>query len=101
MVEVLELVVVSPDRYNTLMNTNKTVEIYSTATCHFCHMAKEFFQAQGINFTDHNVGTDTTKRAEMVELSGQMGVPVIVIDKKDVVIGFNQKALSRLLETPA
>ena len=79
------------------MNTNKTVEIYSTATCHFCQMAKEFFKEQGVNFTEYNVGTDTAKRAEMVEITGQMGVPVIVIDKKDVVIGFNQKALNQLL----
>ena len=75
----------------------KTIEIYSTQTCHFCHMAKDFFTAQGIQFTDYNVGSDTAKRAEMVEITGQMGVPVIVVDKKDVVIGFNQKALTELL----
>lgn len=76
---------------------SKQVEIYSTATCHFCHMAKEFFKENGIEFTDYNVGIDTEKRAEMLEKSGQMGVPVIVIDQKDVVIGFNQKALAELL----
>lgn len=79
----------------------KKVEIYSTETCHFCHMAKEFFKENGIAFTDYNVGTDTAKRAEMLEKSGQMGVPVIVIDNKDLVIGFDKKALSRLLEIPA
>lgn len=79
------------------MTTNKTVEIYSTPTCHFCHMAKDFFNTHGIKFVDHNVGTNTEKRAEMVEMTGQMGVPVIVIDKQDVVIGFNQKALAELL----
>ncbi len=79
------------------MNT-KTVEIYSTASCHFCHMAKDFFNNHKVAFTDYNVGTDVEKRNEMVELTGQMGVPVIVIDKKDVVIGFNQKALSQLLD---
>ncbi len=81
--------------------TQKKVEIYSTATCHFCHMAKEFFTAHGIDFTDYNVGTDPGKRAEMVEITGQMGVPVIVIDGKDAVIGFDQKALTKLLEIPA
>jgi glutaredoxin 3 len=80
---------------------NKKVEIYSTSTCHFCHMAKEFFKANGVEFTDYNVGLDTAKRAEMVEMTGQMGVPVIVIDEKDVVIGYNQKALSELLGIPA
>jgi len=75
----------------------KKVEIYTTASCHFCHLAKEFFTANNIPFTDYNVGTDTTKRAEMVEKSGQMGVPVIIIDDQDVVIGFDQKTLTKLL----
>jgi glutaredoxin 3 len=75
----------------------KKVEIYSTANCHFCHMAKEYFKANNVEFSDYNVGTDTEKRNEMLELSGQMGVPVIVIDKKDLVIGFNQKVLAGIL----
>ena len=76
---------------------NKKVEIYSTESCHFCHMAKEFFDANGVEYTDYNVGADTEKRREMVEMSGQMGVPVIVIDDKDLVIGFDQKKVSELL----
>jgi len=79
----------------------KKVEIYSTENCHFCHMAKEYFKSHNVEFTDYNVGTDTEKRAEMLDLSGQMGVPVIVIDNKDLVIGFNQKTLADLLELPA
>ncbi len=75
----------------------KKVEIYSTESCHFCRMAKEFFAANNISFTDYNVGTDTTKRAEMIGKSGQMGVPVIVVDDKDVVVGFDQNALAKLL----
>lgn len=73
------------------------VEIYSTETCHFCHMAKDFFSAHNIPFTDYNVGVDTAKRAEAVQKSGQMGVPVIVVDGKDVVVGFDQDRLSSLL----
>jgi glutaredoxin 3 len=80
---------------------NKKVEIFSTASCHFCHMAKEFFTEHNVPFTDYNVGVDTVKRTEMLEKSGQMGVPVIIIDDRDVVIGFDKKALSRLLEIPA
>lgn len=81
------------------MDTNeaKKVEIYSTENCHFCHMAKDFFKANGISFTDYNVGTDPEKRSEMLVKSGQMGVPVIVIDNKDVVIGFNENRLRDLL----
>ena len=79
----------------------KTVEIYSTATCHFCQMAKEFFKTNNIQYTDYNVGLDTEKRQEMLEISGQLGVPVMVIDKKDAVIGFDEKKLRELLELPA
>ena len=79
----------------------KKVEIYSTESCHFCHMAKEFFVANNILFTDYNVSTDTTKRREMIDKSGQMGVPVIVIDNKDVVIGFDRNTLTKLLGIPS
>lgn len=75
----------------------KKVEIYSTETCHFCHMAKEFFKAHNVPFIDYNVGTDTAKRAEMVDKSGQMGVPVIIIDDKDLIVGFDQAHISKLL----
>ena len=77
------------------------VEIYSTESCHFCHLTKEFLTEHEIPFTDYNVGTDTVKRGEMVEKSGQLGVPVIVIDDKDVIIGFNKDTLSKLLGIPA
>jgi glutaredoxin-like YruB-family protein len=77
--------------------TNKKVEIYSTESCHFCHATKEFFKDNGIVFTDYNVGTDTTKRQEMIDKSGQMGVPVVIIDGKDVVVGFDKNKLSELL----
>lgn len=84
--------------YNSLMTTAKKVEIYSTPNCHFCHMAKDYFREKGVEFTDHNVASDTAKRAEMLDISGQMGVPVIVIDQKDLVIGFNKPVLAKLLE---
>lgn len=76
----------------------KKVEIYSTESCHFCHMAKEFFAANNIPFTNYNVGTGLDKRKEMVEKSGQLGVPVIVIDGKDVIVGFDQSRISKLLD---
>jgi glutaredoxin 3 len=79
----------------------KKIEIYSTPSCHFCHMAKEFFTAHNVPFSDYNVASDTQKRSEMLEISGQMGVPVIVIDNQDVVIGFDQDRLTSLLEIAA
>lgn len=74
----------------------KNVTIYSTPTCHFCHMAKEFFKKNNIAFTDYDVFSDKEKRAEMIEKSGQMGVPVIFVDDK-MAIGFNESELKQLL----
>ncbi len=74
----------------------KTVTIYSTPTCHFCHMAKDYFTENNVTFTDINVAADPEKRAEMIEMTGQMGVPVIRIDN-DVVVGFNKPLVANLL----
>lgn len=78
----------------------KKVEIYSTPNCHFCHMAKEFFDANNVDYNDYNVASDTDKRSEMVDKSGQMGVPVIVIDERDVVVGFDKEKLAELIGIP-
>ncbi len=72
------------------------VIVYSTPTCHFCHMAKDFFAENGVSFEDFNVSTDLEKRKEMVDKSGQMGVPVIVIEDK-VIVGFNKPKIMELL----
>ena len=74
----------------------KKVEIYSTPTCHFCHMAKDWFKANNVKFVDHDVHADLERRKEVVEMTGQMGVPVIKIGN-DIVIGFNQPKLEELL----
>ncbi len=74
----------------------KKVSIYTTVSCHFCHMAKEFFKEKGVEFEEYNVGTDAARRSEMVEITGQMGVPVIRIDN-DVIIGFNKPKVVELL----
>jgi glutaredoxin 3 len=75
---------------------DKTVTIYSTPVCHFCHMAKDFFAENNIAFTEHDVASDLDKRAEMVDMTGQMGVPVIRIGD-DVVIGFDEGKVKELL----
>ena len=74
----------------------KTVSIYSTPTCHFCHAAKDFFTEHGVAFSDYNVATDLEKRKEMIQKSGQMGVPVIYIGD-DLVVGFDEAKLRELL----
>ena len=74
----------------------RKVTIYSTPTCHYCGMAKEYFKANGVSYEEFNVASDSDKRKEMMEKSGQLGVPVILIDN-DVVVGFNRPRLARLL----
>lgn len=75
---------------------DKTVTIYSTPVCHFCHAAKDFFAENNIKYTEHDVAADAEKRQEMIEMTNQMGVPVIRIED-DVVIGFDEGKLKELL----
>lgn len=73
------------------------VTIYSTPVCHFCNAAKDFFKENDIKYVEHDVAADAEKRQEMVDMTGQMGVPVIRIGD-DVVIGFDEPKLKELLE---
>jgi glutaredoxin len=59
-------------------------------------MAKEFFTANHISFETVDVAADPVRRNEMIEKSGQMGVPVIFVDDQ-MVIGYNKRVLSNLL----
>ena len=74
----------------------KKVIIYSTPSCHFCHMAKDFFKEKGVVYEEFDVAANQEKRAEMVDMTGQMGVPVIRIGD-DVIIGFNKPKIVELL----
>jgi glutaredoxin-like YruB-family protein len=76
------------------------VTIYSTPTCGFCTMAKDFLQEKGVDYTEIDVSVDQQKAQEMVEKTGQMGVPVIIINKdgqEEVLVGFDQVQLTNLL----
>lgn len=79
----------------------KRVAIYTTPTCSYCKMTKVFFQEKGIAYEEYNVAADAARRNEMIEKSGQMGVPVIEITNEDgaaeYIIGFNKRELSRSL----
>ena len=72
------------------------VKIYSTSTCPFCILAKSFFNKSGIPFQDVDVSADKSAAQEMIEKSGQMGVPVIDIDGK-VIVGFNLPQIRKAL----
>jgi len=74
----------------------KDVIVYSTPTCPYCVRAKEYLTRKGVAYRDLNVAVERAAAHEMVQKSGQMGVPVIVVDGK-VVIGFDQRELDKLL----
>ena len=78
----------------------KTVSIYTTETCGYCKLAKEFFQKNNVTYQEFDVGKDLIKRQEMIDKSGQMGVPVITVDN-DLIVGFNKSKLQELLALPA
>ena len=75
----------------------KQVLIYSTPNCVYCKMAKEFFTANGVAYTEYDVAADPARKAELIEKSGQLGVPVIQIGDDSIVIGFNKPKIKELL----
>jgi len=86
---VIELV----SKRNTM---DKQVVIYSTPTCHFCQQAKAFFKENNVEYTEYDVASDQEKAQEMVQKSGQMGVPVIFIGD-NMIIGFDEGKVRELL----
>lgn len=75
----------------------KNVKVYSTSTCPYCARLKSFLREKNIPFENIDVGSDPQKAKEMVEKSGQTGVPVIDIDGK-IIMGFDKKAILKELE---
>lgn len=71
------------------------VKIYTTPTCVYCKMTKEFLAKNSVDYEEKNVAVDEMARDEMIQKSGQLGVPVVEVDGK-IIIGFDQ---SRLKET--
>jgi len=76
----------------------KKISVYSTPSCPYCVMVKEYLTEKGFDFEDYDVSINLEKRQEMMDLTGgQMGVPVIAIDK-DVVLGFDRARIDMLLD---
>lgn len=75
---------------------NHKVVVYSTNTCPYCVMAKDWFKGKGVSFEDKNVGIDHSAGQEMIAKSGQMGVPVIDIDG-EIIVGFQPERFEKLL----
>lgn len=74
----------------------KNITVYSTPSCPYCNMAKAYLEDRGIMFMEVDVSASEEAAKEMVEKSGQMGVPVIDVDGK-IMVGFDAEALDKLI----
>jgi glutaredoxin-like YruB-family protein len=74
----------------------KSVTVYSTSTCPYCVKVKNYLKEKGVEYRDIDVGQDRAAAMEMIEKSGQMGVPVIDVGG-EIVVGFQPKVLDQLL----
>ncbi|MEZ4156866.1 MAG: glutaredoxin family protein [Candidatus Paceibacterota bacterium] len=73
------------------------VQIYSTPTCPYCKMAKQYLSERKIEYQDFDVSSDDKAREEMVKKSGQLGVPVIDING-EIFVGFNKEEIEKALQ---
>ena len=76
--------------------TELKVKVYSTSTCPWCLKTKEFLKEKKIKFEDIDVSSDEKAANEMIEKSGQMGVPVIEINGK-IIVGFDKEEIEKAL----
>lgn len=74
-----------------------SVKVYSTPTCPYCIRAKDYLKQKNIQFANIDVSADKAGLDEMVKASGQMGVPVIVVDA-EVIVGFDRERIEELLK---
>ncbi len=73
------------------------VKVYSTQACYYCNILKDFLNEQKIEFEEIDVSQDQEMQKEMIEKSGQMGVPVIEING-EIIVGFDQVKIKKLLK---
>ena len=74
------------------------VKIYTTTSCPYCHLAIDFFKENKVEYEEINVQEDSDAAKEMVEKSGQMGVPVIMIGDK-IIVGFDKEKIKAALKS--
>lgn len=75
-----------------------SIQIYTTPSCAFCKMAKEYFRSRNLEYKEFDVASDAEKRMEMIQISGQLAVPVIKINGK-IILGFDKNAIDRALKS--
>ena len=73
------------------------VIIYTTPTCQYCKMAKQYIEKHGITYEEYDVSRDMKARKEMIERSHQLGVPVIEINR-DIFVGFDRREIAKVLD---
>lgn len=78
------------------MKKKISVTVYGTEYCPWCHKAREFLKEHKVPFKDIDVGRDAKAAAEMIQKSGQQGVPVIDVNG-EVIVGFDEKRLRKML----
>ena len=78
-----------------------TIKVYSTPTCVYCKMIKAYLDEKNVAYEDIDVSVNQAAGQEMVEKSGQMGVPVSIIttddNKEEIIVGFDKDKISQLL----
>jgi glutaredoxin 3 len=80
-----------------MVDVQPTVIIYTTPTCPYCVMTKMFLRERGISYIEKDVASDRAAANEMIEKSGQMGVPTIDING-EIIVGFDQNAIKKALK---
>ena len=75
----------------------KTIKVYSTPTCPYCKMVKSYLDDKKTEYTDVDVSVDEKAADEMIQKSGQMGVPVLDIGG-EIIVGFDQDKITKALE---
>jgi len=80
-----------------MVNKDAKVKVYSTPTCPWCSTVKEFLKKNDVEFEDIDVSTDQAAAQEMIEKSGQMGVPVVDIDGQ-IIIGYDEEKIKKALD---
>lgn len=73
------------------------IVVYSTKTCPWCQRLKEYLKERKVSFIEKEVSSDFSAQRELVEKSGQMGVPVTIIDHEKVIVGFDEEGLEHAL----
>jgi glutaredoxin-like YruB-family protein len=79
-----------------MMTTQPKVIVFSTPTCSFCVQAKRYFKEKNIRFTDVDVSRDQSAARDMLRRTGQMGVPVILINST-AIVGFDRNKINQML----